>query len=83
MNTAKSGYIQRRIVKLTEDLKVQYDGTVRDSINRIFEFSYGEEGLNPTKTVKVNSNQEVCDISRLVDRLNTSYETSKSKKKSK
>jgi len=79
MNTAKSGYIQRRIVKLTEDLKVQYDGTVRDSINRIFEFSYGDEGLDPTKTVKVQGSQEVCDISRLVDKLNTKYETSKKK----
>lgn len=29
MNTATSGYIQRRIIKLIEDIKVQYDGTVR------------------------------------------------------
>jgi len=32
MNTATSGYIQRRIIKLIEDIKVQYDGTVRGKI---------------------------------------------------
>ena len=77
MNTAKSGYIQRRIVKLTEDFKVQYDGSVRDSINRVFDFSYGEDGFDPTKTVKVNNKQECCDISRLVNRLNTAHEIKK------
>lgn len=74
MNTAKSGYIQRRIVKLTEDIKVQYDGTVRDSIGRIFKFAYGEDGVDPTKTVRVDSRQEVCDISRIVEKLNMEYE---------
>lgn len=81
MNTAKSGYIQRRIVKLTEDMKIQYDGSVRDSINRIYDFSYGETGLDTTKTVKVNGKQEACDISRLVDRLNTQYEVTNNNKK--
>ena len=32
MNTATSGYIQRRIIKLIEDIKIQYDGTVRGNI---------------------------------------------------
>jgi DNA-directed RNA polymerase II subunit RPB1 len=74
MRTATSGYIQRRIVKLTEDMKIQYDGTVRDSINRVFDFAYGEDGLDPTKTVKVNGKQEICDISRIVDKLNMEHE---------
>ena len=48
MNTATSGYIQRKIVKLTEDIKVQYDGTIRDAIGSIYQLAYGEKGAPPT-----------------------------------
>ena len=74
MGTATSGYMQRRIVKLMEDIKVQYDGTIRDVPGNIFQLSYGDYGLDPTCTVKVNNEQQPCDISRIVDRLNMKYE---------
>lgn len=38
--TANSGYIQRKINKLTEDLKVQYDGTVRGNGGIVYSMSY-------------------------------------------
>ena len=81
MNTATSGYIQRRIVKLTEDIKVQYDGTVRDTIGSIYQTAYGENGVNPKETIKVNSEQQVCDIFSMVNKLNISHETANKKKK--
>jgi len=74
MNTAKSGYIQRRIVKLTEDITVQYDGSVRDNFGKVYQLSYGEDLIDPTKMVKVNGEKEFCDVSRLVDKLNLKYE---------
>ena len=74
MGTATSGYMQRRIVKLMEDIKVQYDGTIRDVPGNIFQLSYGDYGLDPTCTVKVNNEQQPCDISRIVDKLNMKYE---------
>jgi DNA-directed RNA polymerase beta' subunit len=74
MGTAKSGYMQRRIIKLEEDMKVTYDGTVRDAQNNIYQFAYGNTGIDCKKTVRVGSSQEFCDVSRIIDRLNTSYE---------
>ena len=74
MGTATSGYMQRRIIKLTEDIKVQYDGTVRDIPGNIFQISYGEYGLDPTCTVKVDNEQQPCDISRMVANLNLKHE---------
>ena len=74
MGTATSGYMQRRIVKLTEDLKIQYDGTVRDIPGNIYQISYGGDGVDPSKTVKVKGNQEVCDISRMITKLNMKHE---------
>ena len=74
MGTATSGYMQRRIIKLTEDIKVQYDGTVRDMPGNIYQISYGELGIDPTCTVKVNKDQQTCDIFRMVNRLNRAQE---------
>lgn len=70
--TAKSGYIQRRIVKICEDLQVQYDGTVRDTTGRLFQVAYGDNGLDPKHMV--NSN-DFCDVSRIVNSLNMKRET--------
>jgi len=81
MNTATSGYIQRRIVKLTEDIKVNYDNTTRDSIGSIYQVAYGEDGINPTTTVKVGKGQEICDISSIVNKLNIKHEDGFNKKK--
>jgi DNA-directed RNA polymerase beta' subunit len=67
--------MQRRIIKLTEDIKIQYDGTVRDASNHIYQLAYGETGFDPVHTVKVKNDQEVCDISRMVAKLNMLHET--------
>ena len=74
MSTANSGYIQRKIVKVSEDIQVQYDGTVRDTSGRIYQFAYGETGWDACKTVRVGEKQEICDVGRLIDRLNNEYE---------
>lgn len=72
--TATSGYMQRRIVKLTEDITTRHDGTVRGVGGRIYQLAYGEDGLDPVNTVNVNGSQEVCDVARLVERLNLNHE---------
>jgi DNA-directed RNA polymerase II subunit RPB1 len=46
VKTAKSGYLQRKLVKSTEDLKAHCDFTVRGSNNNIVQFIYGEDGFN-------------------------------------
>ena len=74
MGTATSGYMQRRIVKLTEDIKIQHDGTVRDDTGRIYQFVYGDTGYDPSKLVKVQGESNICDISRIITRLNRETE---------
>ena len=34
------------------DLKVEYDGTVRDASNKIIQFEYGEDGIDVSKSEK-------------------------------
>ncbi len=50
LRTPKSGYLYRRLSNAMQDLKVEYDGSVRDASNRIIQFSYGEDSLDVSKT---------------------------------
>jgi DNA-directed RNA polymerase II subunit RPB1 len=49
VKTASTGYIQRKLVKSLEDLKVVYDGTVRTANNNIVQFLYGDDGIDAVK----------------------------------
>jgi len=44
LRTPKSGYLYRRLANALQDLKVAYDGTVRDASDNIVEFKYGDDG---------------------------------------
>lgn len=48
-DTSQTGYIQRRLIKGLEDLKVEYDMTVRNNKGRIVQFSYGDDHFDSTK----------------------------------
>ncbi|MAG73624.1 hypothetical protein CL620_04870 [archaeon] len=50
LRTPKSGYLYRRLSNAMQDLKIGYDGTVRDASNKVVQFSYGEDGLDVSKT---------------------------------
>ncbi len=49
LRTPKSGYLYRRLVNALQDLRVEYDGTVRDSNSNVIQFKYGEDGIDITK----------------------------------
>lgn len=44
--TASTGYIQRKLVKSMEDLHVNNDLSVRNSSDCIYQFIYGEDGMD-------------------------------------
>ena len=50
VKTSQTGYIQRRLIKGQEDLKVAYDMTVRNNKNKVIQFTYGDDNINPMKT---------------------------------
>jgi len=68
IKTADSGYISRKFIKATEDLVVNYDGTVRNTMDIILQFKYGDDGYDPTKLEKVPitlirySDDEMADL---------------------
>lgn len=49
VKTSQTGYIQRRLIKGLEDIKVDYDGTVRNNKGKIIQYVYGDDGFDSTK----------------------------------
>ena len=50
MRTPKSGYLQRRLINAMQDLKVNYDHTVRNASGNIIQFVYGADGIDVSKS---------------------------------
>ena len=46
LRTPKSGYLYRRLANALQDLKIEYDGTVRDASKNIVQFIYGDDGYD-------------------------------------
>jgi DNA-directed RNA polymerase beta' subunit/intein/homing endonuclease len=64
-DTSTTGYIQRRLIKGMEDLKVEYDMTVRNGKQRIIQFAYGDDGID---TIKVE-NQSLPLVAMSMDEI--------------
>jgi len=50
LRTPKSGYLYRRLANALQDLRVEYDGTVRDANGKIVQFAYGEDSMDVAKS---------------------------------
>ncbi|MEK6858926.1 MAG: DNA-directed RNA polymerase subunit A' [Nanoarchaeota archaeon] len=46
LRTPKSGYLYRRLVSALQDLRVEYDHTVRDASGNIVQFAFGGDGID-------------------------------------
>jgi len=64
LRTPKSGYLYRRLANAMQDLKVEYDYTVRNSSKKIVQFSYGEDSMDVSKSEggKINVNRIVDQV---------------------
>jgi len=68
VKTKESGYAERKLVKRMEDMTIAQDQTVRNSVNNIIDFSYGES-LDPTWMYN-NNGPSFVDIDNIVTKLN-------------
>ncbi|MCD4759481.1 DNA-directed RNA polymerase subunit A' [archaeon] len=50
LRTPKSGYLYRRLANALQDLRIEYDSTVRDAEKSIVQFKYGEDGIDISKS---------------------------------
>jgi len=57
LRTPKSGYLYRRLANALQDLKVEYDLTVRDASGGIVQFMYGDDGIDVSG---LHKNQQIA-----------------------
>ncbi|WP_153232543.1 hypothetical protein [Methanocaldococcus vulcanius] len=69
VRTAQSGYMQRRLINALQDLKTEFDETVRDSRGIMIQFKYGEDGVDPT----LADRGKAVNISRIIDKVKMRY----------
>ncbi len=50
LRTPKSGYLYRRLANAMQDLRVEYDLSVRDAGGKIIQFQYGEDAIDIAKS---------------------------------
>ncbi|MDI9610920.1 MAG: DNA-directed RNA polymerase subunit A' [Archaeoglobales archaeon] len=63
VRTSQSGYLQRRMINALQDLKVEYDGTVREQTSGVIvQFKYGEDGVDPRKSFR----GKAVDVKRII-----------------
>ncbi len=65
VRTAQSGYMQRRLINALQDLRVEYDGTVRDDRGAIIQFTYGEDGVDPARS----DSGKAVNVEKLIQRV--------------
>jgi len=70
VRTQQSGYMQRRLINALEHLRVEYDGTVRDSTGDIIQFRYGEDGIDPAKS----DHGKAVNVEQLIERVKIAAE---------
>ncbi len=56
LRTPKSGYLYRRLANALQDIRIEYDSTVRDARGKIVQFIYGEDGKDVSRLHLKNSN---------------------------
>jgi len=57
LRTPKSGYLYRRLANALQDLRVEYDHTVRDASGRIVQFAYGDDGID---VINLHKEKQIC-----------------------
>ncbi len=70
VRTQQSGYMQRRLINALEHIRLEYDGTVRNSTGDIIQFQYGEDGVDPAKS----DHGKAVNVSRLIDQIRIAKE---------
>ena len=70
VKTSQTGYIQRRLIKGLEDLKVEYDMTVRNSKGKIIQFAYGDDSFDATRS----ENQSIPLVGMSVEDIYMHYD---------
>lgn len=64
LRTPKSGYLYRRLANAMQDLKVEYDATVRDASSKVIQFKYGDDSIDVSR-----SENGTINVKRIIEEI--------------
>ncbi len=76
LKTANTGYIQRKMIKMVEDLKFGYTNVVSNAKDNIIEFMYGGDNMDASKLINTREGLSFVDINHINEKLNAEIEFS-------
>jgi len=65
VRTSQSGYMQRRLINALQDLRVEYDGTVRTTSGELVQLVYGEDGVDPMRS----DHGKAVNVNRVIEKV--------------
>lgn len=65
VRTSQSGYLQRRLINALQDLRVEYDLTVRTASGVVVQQLYGEDGVDPSKS----DHHDAVNLDKIVEKV--------------
>ncbi len=64
LRTPKSGYLYRRLANALQDLRAEYDNTVRDANGAVIQFRYGDDSMDVSK-----SDNGTIDVKKVISEV--------------
>ncbi len=65
VRTSESGYMQRRLVNALQNLRVEYDLTVRTTEGELVQVRYGDDSVDPSKS----DYGEAVDVKHIIEKV--------------
>ncbi len=77
IKTVEPGTMQRRLTQTTQNVRTEKDGTVRDAMGPVVQWSYGDTGFDPSRLINIDYDDGVMaffvDVESLAGQLNAQY----------
>lgn len=67
--TSETGYTYRKLSHFLENIRTEYDGSVRDQNGNIIQFLYGSDGYDASQTVNVKGNLTFANVDVLSSKI--------------
>lgn len=77
VSTSETGFMHRKAVKTLQDIKSQYDGSVRNVDKTIFQYVYGDDGFASSRLQMVETKKgkflSFIDLNNVTAQINSRY----------
>ena len=77
VHTSDTGFMHRKAIKTLQDIKVAYDGSVRNADKTVFQYVYGDDGFSPERLQIVETRKgkflSFIDLKNVSSQINNRY----------